>query len=210
MKKAVIVILILMLIVMIGIVVFRKIKIKKDDIWIDVEHPNCGSEAKLPEEKPKEIGRMIKVNGTLYCDTGIETTGMLWCGTLDGNITKIIDETEIPQNDGEANFEGATGYQYSKENTIEVPIDGRWCTFEAKEHSFCGVIKQVEKNLFFVEPNEGEEIRKSADLIMIGKLQLDTNVKFVVGEKVKIIYDGYVMETYPAQVKAIRYENIEN
>lgn len=81
---------------------------------------------------------------------------------------------------------------------------------EAREYSFCGTIKQVEKNLFFVEPDEGEEIRKSADLIEVGIIRLATNVKFKVGERVKITYDGYVMETYPAQIKAIKYENIEN
>ena len=49
-------------------------------------------------------------------------------------------------------------------------------TVDNTEYSFCGTITQVEKNLFFVEPDEGEEIRKSSDLIMIGKLKLDTNV----------------------------------
>ncbi len=81
-------------------------------------------------------------------------------------------------------------------------------TNEQNEFSFCGTIIQVEENLFFVEPDKNEEIRKSADKIMVGKLQLDTNVKFEIGERVKITYDGYVMETYPAQIKAIRYEAI--
>lgn len=116
---------------------------------------------------------------------------------------------EIPINDGEANFEGTTGYQYGKkENTIELQLDDKWCIFEAKSYSFCGEIKKVEQNLFFIEPDENEEIRKSADLIMVGKLKLDTNVKFEVGEKIRVIYDGYVMETYPAQINAITYESL--
>lgn len=81
-------------------------------------------------------------------------------------------------------------------------------TVDNTEYSFCGTITQVEKNLFFVEPDEGEEIRKSSDLIMIGKLKLDTNVKYEVGERIRIFYDGTVMETYPAQIKAIKYESI--
>lgn len=76
------------------------------------------------------------------------------------------------------------------------------------EYSFCGTITQVEDNLFFVEPDKNEEIRKSADKIMVGKLKLDTNVKFEVGERIKITYDGDVMETYPAQIKAIKYESL--
>ena len=57
-------------------------------------------------------------------------------------------------------------------------------TVDNTEYSFCGTITQVEKNLFFVEPDEGEEIRKSSDLIMVGKLKLDTNnsVKFYLCE----------------------------
>ena len=76
------------------------------------------------------------------------------------------------------------------------------------EYSFCGTITQVEENLFFVEPDDGEEIRKSSNLIMVGKLKLDTNVKYEVGERIRIFYDGTVMETYPAQIKAIKYESI--
>ena len=58
---------------------------------------------------------------------------------------------------------------------IEDNVDNTEC-------SFCGMITQVEENLFFVEPDEGERIR--------------------------IFYDGTVMETYPAQIKATKYESI--
>lgn len=86
-------------------------------------------------------------------------------------------------------------------DTLEDNVDNT-------ESSFCGTITQVEKNLFFVEPDEGEEIRKSSNLIMVGKLKLDTNVKYEVGERIRIFYDGTVMDTYPAQIKAIKYESI--
>ena len=84
---------------------------------------------------------------------------------------------------------------------IEDNVDNTEC-------SFCGMITQVEENLFFVEPDEGEKIRQSSDLIMVGKLKLDTNVKYEVGERIRIFYDGTVMKTYPAQIKAIKYESI--
>ena len=127
---------------------------------------------------------------------------------MDGDITSTVAEGKIPTEDNQANFEGAKGYQYTKENTIEIPTNDGWRIFEVKEYSFCGTIKQVEQNLFFVEPDESEEIRKSADKIMVGKLKLHTNVKFEVGERVKIIYDGDVMDTYPAQINAISYESL--
>ena len=84
---------------------------------------------------------------------------------------------------------------------IEDTVDNTECLF-------CGTITQVEENLFFVEPDEGEKIRQSSDLIMVGKLKLDTNVKYEVGERIRIFYDETVMETYPAQIKAIKYESI--
>ena len=81
-------------------------------------------------------------------------------------------------------------------------------TVDNTEYSFCGTITQVEENLFFVKPDDDEEIRKSSNLIMVGKLKLDTNVKYKVGERIRIFYDGTVMETYPAQIKATKYESI--
>ena len=81
-------------------------------------------------------------------------------------------------------------------------------TVDNTKYSFCGTITQVEANLFFVEPDEGEKIRQSSDLIMVGKLKLDTNVKYEVGERIRIFYDGTVMETYPAQIKTTKYESI--
>lgn len=203
-EKIMIGILALILLIMLGILYFSKIETKQNitgnaDNQGNVNKYNIGDET-------EKIGRIIKVNGKLFYDTGEKSTE-LRCGMMDGEIS-TIHEDQIPTEDGQANFEGAEGYQYGREYTIEVLINGEWVIFAPK--SFCGTIKQVEKNLFFVEPDEGEEIRKSADLIEVGIIRLATNVKFKVGERVKITYDGYVMETYPAQIKAIKYENIEN
>lgn len=43
---------------------------------------------------------------------------------------------------------------------------------------------------------------------MVPKLKIDTNVKFEIGERIKVTYDGNVLETYPAQINAINYEEI--
>lgn len=207
-EKIMIGILVLISVVMIGILILTKVKIRKNDIWIDKDNPASSNEVNNLEDIPKEVGRIVKVRGILYYDTGKFSENIPRCGTMDGNITSTVSEGQIPTEDNQANFEGAKGYQYARENTIEIPTEEGWRIFEAKTYSFCGTIKQVEQNLFFVEPDEGEEIRKSADKIMVGKLKLDTNVKFEVGERVKIIYDGDVMETYPAQIKAISYESL--
>ncbi len=99
-------------------------------------------------------------------------------------------------------------FKFNVENISSNPV--ATVNHEKSEYSFCGTITQVEDNLFFVKPDENEEIRKSADLIMVEKLKQDTNVKYEIGEKIKITYDGDVMETYPAQIKAIKYERISS
>lgn len=208
-EKIMIGILVLISVVMIGILIFTKIKIRKNDIWIEKDNPISSNEVNNLEDNPKEVGRIIKVKGILYYDTGKFSENVPRCGTMDGNITSTVAEGQIPIEDNQANFEGAKGYQYARENTIEIPTDEGWRIFEAKTYSFCGTIKQVEQNLFFVEPDEDEEIRKSGDKIMIGKLQIDTSVKFEVGEYIKVVYDGDVMETYPLQIKAISYESLD-
>lgn len=204
-EKIMIGILVLILLVMTGILILTKIKVKKQDIWIERDNPASSNEV----NNSKELGKIVKVNGKLYYDTGKFSENMPRCGTMDGNITSTVAKEKIPTEDNQANFEGAKGYQYAKENTIEIPTDEGWRIFETKEYSFSGKIKQVEQNLFFVEPDEGEEIRKSGDSVMIGKLQLDTNVKFEIGEHIRVIYDGDVMDTYPLQIKAISYESLD-
>lgn len=208
-EKLMIGILALILVVMIGILIFNKIKIRKQDTWIDKDNPASSNEINNIENNPKEIGKIVKVKGILYYDTGKFSEDIPRCGTMDGNITSTVGEGQIPTEDNQANFEGAKGYQYTKENTIEIPTDEGWRIFVAKTYSFCGTIKQVEQNLFFVEPDEGEQIRKSGDSVMVGKLQLDTNVKFEVGEHIRVIYDGNVMETYPLQINATSYESLD-
>lgn len=208
-EKIMIGILVLLLVVMIGILIFNKIKIGKSDILIGKDNPTSSNEVNNLGSTSKELGRIIKVNGKLYYDTGKFSEDIRRCGTMDGNITSTVAEGKIPTEDNQANFEGAKGYQYTRENTIEIPTDEGWRIFEAKVYSFCGTIKQVEQNLFFVEPDEGEQIRKSGDSVMIGKLKLDTNVKFEIGEHIRVIYNGDVMETYPLQIKAISYESLD-
>ncbi len=70
---------------------------------------------------------------------------------------------------------------------------------------FYGKVIESKQNYIIVEPNEGEEIRKSADKISIN-LGENNDTIYQVGTNVKIIYTGYIMESYPAQVNAIKIE----
>lgn len=71
--------------------------------------------------------------------------------------------------------------------------------------SFYGKVIESHQKYILVEPNEGEEIRKSADKIEIG-LGENNDALYKVGTNVKITYKGYVMESYPAKVEASNIE----
>ena len=87
-----------------------------------------GGIAALTHSLPR---RAIMVYGTRYVDTGY-VSSLLRCGMLDGNIEKVIDSNEIPDEDGEANFI-AEGWQYGFEkDTIDVQIDNEFCIFAAE------------------------------------------------------------------------------
>ena len=72
--------------------------------------------------------RLLMANGILYVDTGYESGVFGRCGNMDGNITKVIDSSEIPNEDGEANFP-AEAWQMGLQGTIEVPINDKFYIF---------------------------------------------------------------------------------
>lgn len=157
----------------------------------------------------KELDRIVMVNGKLYYDTGKESTIDLRCGTMDGKITSNVENTKIPTIDNQSNFNGEYGYQYAVENTIEVFINDKWYIFETKEekdqYSFYGKVIESHQKYMIVEPNEGEDIRKSADKIEVG-LGENNDAIYPVGTNVKITYKGYIMESYPAKVDVVNIE----
>lgn len=91
----------------------------------------CLETVNISEEKPPQYPlprRAIMVGGTLYLDTGY-VSALMRCGTLDGNIERVIEATEIPDEDGEANF-SAEGWQGGFEKgTLDVLIDNEFCIF---------------------------------------------------------------------------------
>lgn len=70
---------------------------------------------------------------------------------------------------------------------------------------FYGKVVESTASYIIVEPNENEEERKSADKISIG-LGENNDALYTIGTNVKITYDGTILESYPAQVKATKIE----
>lgn len=81
------------------------------------------------EEATAQAVKLIRVDGELYYDSTKVSSLVPRCGTLDGRLVKSVDEFEVPQKDGESNFE-TSGYQSATGITKEVPLDGNWRIFK--------------------------------------------------------------------------------
>ena len=79
---------------------------------------------------------------------------------------------------------------------------------ESEQYEFVATIIEAYDNYIIVEPEEESNERKSSDKISmkITRPTNGTNDFYVVGNKVKITYDGNIMESYPAQIGAIKIE----
>lgn len=84
---------------------------------------------------------------------------------------------------------------------------------EAEKHSFTASVLENKKTSILVQPSEGEDELNSSDKILV-RVPKDSAVledlsEFAVGSKVKITYEGAIMESHPAQIKALRVESAE-
>ena len=73
------------------------------------------------------------------------------------------------------------------------------------EFAFNATILEINGNSVTVEPHEDELERSSASQISFGISELP-NIDAKVGDFVKVIYTGGIMESYPAQVNAVKWE----
>ena len=93
------------------------------------------SSSSIPAGNPTEYTsetdfvRMVRIDGTLYLDTGRESQVSLRCGVLDGEITTQVAPDQQPFKDGQSNFGTGYGYQYGANGTIELFLNGTWRVF---------------------------------------------------------------------------------
>ena len=88
----------------------------------------CNKTASSENKAESNYPPMVKVNGTIYVDTGYENA-MVTCGTADGQIKTTVDGRKIPSKDDESNFGKGYGYQVWENGYINVQIDNRWILF---------------------------------------------------------------------------------
>lgn len=77
-----------------------------------------------------------------------------------------------------------------------------------EQYEFVATIIGAYERSILVEPEEGSSERKSSDKISIGitRPTNGANDFYIVGNKVKITYNGMIMESYPAQIIATKIE----
>ena len=99
-----------------------------------------------------------------------------------------------------------TGEEYMKLKQIiaTFPRDAQ----EQSVYSFIAKVVESNEKTIIVEPLEDELIRKSADKISIGIG--NTDALYAVGSYVYVEYDGDVMESYPAQVRASKIQALNS
>ncbi len=97
--------------------------------------------------------KAVKIDGYLYYDTDEDRDAGGSLNNMDGSFVKMAEAYEIPQNDGESNFElngDENSYKHGKtDDTVEILIDGEWEIFKKiydseKDVSAYKYIMQVE------------------------------------------------------------------
>ncbi len=126
------------------------------------------------------------------------------------NTHKIIMDNEIYylKESCQEIQKGDKQAKISKEDleTINNIISNKIYNEQSEEKPyFYGKVIETTANYIIVEPNEDEEERNSADKISVGLGEYN-DALYMVGTNVKITYDGSIMESYPAQIKATKIE----
>lgn len=76
---------------------------------------------------------MVRLNGTLYLDTGKESDLTGRCGVMDGQITSTVEPFEKPTKDDQSNFGVGYEYQFINDNSIDIYMNDKWIRFENRE-----------------------------------------------------------------------------
>lgn len=74
-------------------------------------------------------------------------------------------------------------------------------------YSFNATITECEENSMIVKPDENELINKSTDAVRVNFVNGYNSCK--VNDRVKITYEGYINESYPAQIGTTKIESIQ-
>lgn len=79
----------------------------------------------------ENLKQLVMVNDELYYNTEKENAMPITCGTMDGEITSMINQDDIPNVNNQSNFGNGYGYQIGpQDGQILLNIDNKWMVFE--------------------------------------------------------------------------------
>lgn len=161
------------------------------------------------------IKELAKFNGIVYG----RSYGIIdYAGNLDtsiGTIDFLIDKEYFPELNGETNSENLINASVleANEKSMVLNVNNEAVLFEAvvidkdtivihdtKSNSFIGTVLEEEPSYLIVKPNEDEIESKFSDKIRINLGTPYRDYLYGVGRKVIINYNGFIQETYPAQI----------
>ncbi len=105
-----------------------------------------------------------------------------------------IDEIEEYQENLKKQEENKEGSQEENQNE------------KNSQNIFYAKILEVNEKSILVEPFKNEEIRKSSDKISIG---IENTSEYILGENIRVEFNGEINESYPATVEAKNIEKID-
>lgn len=161
-------------------------------------------------EKETETKQLVRYNGILYGESYVKID---YAGNPNGpigRINKLVGEEYLPALDGETNSEellNALVDDVNEKCMILIYNNGAvlYSAIDEVGYSFYATVIESDEKYILVEPVEGSQELKSSDRISIG-LGKNNDEIYPVGATVKITYDGTIMESYPAQINAIKIE----
>ena len=189
----------------------------KSDVT-DAKKENQGSQKAMYK-------RMAMVNGVVYVDTGYVSGVTGRCGTLDGSFGDVIGRYDMPEKEGQINFQ-ADGWQVGfEEDTIEIPTDDGWCIFAAYGSGkysqdyipeavlqFTAIVEEVRDNSIIVKADSVDDkfqgIIQENSSYEVSLENYDSGIykdaeTVVPGNSVTIVCKGNILETYPAVISDV-------
>ena len=75
--------------------------------------------------------------------------------------------------------------------------------FEAGQRRLTATVLEVHEGYLLVEPVEGDAVLASADRVMVSIDGLEEIPDLEAGDRVSILFDGMIMESYPAKITGV-------
>ena len=160
-------------------------------------------------EIEKEAIRYLKISHP-HCSTGSSSFAINENTLL---VQLAMDKNKLLDVDGKSYCKVRVEVICVAENELDTDVYIKCKDYEDKNYSnweerhlFVGTILEINDNSIVVEPVEGSYERKSSDKIIIEKITTDD---YVIGDKIKITYNGLINESYPVQINATEIELIK-